>query len=213
MITIEQILGLALASVVIIAVPGPSVLFIVGRALSLGRQHAFATIGGNTLGSLVAGVIVAVGLGELIERSEILFLVIKYVGAAYLIFLGVQAIRAHGAHTQDAPPIAARSLWRTASQGFVVGISNPKVFILFAAILPQFVVPGHGAAVTQMLLLVAVPVAIGLVTDMVWALAASTARNWFTTSPQRMRRVGQLGGLSILGLGIVTAVTSGPSKA
>ena len=213
MITAEQMLGLALASVVLIAVPGPSVLFIVGRALTLGRRHAFATIAGNTIGSLLAGVIVAVGLGELIERSETVFLVIKYVGAAYLIFLGIQAIRAHGAHAGEAAPVAARSLWRTAGQGLVVGISNPKVFILFAAILPQFVVPAHGPAVTQMLMLVGVPVLIGLVTDMIWALAASTARAWFTTSPQRMRRVGQVGGFSVLGLGVVTAVSGGPSHA
>ena len=213
MITVEQMLGLALASVVLIAIPGPSVLFIVGRALTLGRRHAFATIVGNTLGSLLAGVIVAVGLGELIERSEIVFLVIKYVGAAYLIFLGIQAIRAHGAHSREAMPVEAGPLWRTAVQGLVVGISNPKVFILFAAILPQFVVPAQGPAVTQMLMLVAVPVMIGLVTDMIWALAASTARAWFTTSPHRMRRVGQVGGVSGVGRGTVAAASGSAAAA
>lgn len=209
MVEASQFFGLALASTLIIAVPGPSVLFIVGRALTHGRNVAFATVLGNATGSLIAGVLVAVGLGEILARSEMLFHVMKYAGAAYLILLGIQALRAHTprlSHAQSASP-AASSWWRTASQGLVVGVSNPKVFILYAAILPQFVNKGSADITTQMLILAFVPVVIGLLTDMAWAFAASGVRGWFANSPRRMRRIGQAGGISIIGLGVVTAVT------
>ncbi|QEO08939.1 LysE family translocator [Protaetiibacter larvae] len=212
MIGASQAAGLALASVLIIAVPGPSVLFIVGRALAHGRRIAIATVVGNAFGSLVAGVVVAVGLGELLARSEVLFHVIKYAGAAYLVFLGVHALLAHRAPSpeQAAEASARPGWWATARQGLLVGVTNPKVFVLYAAILPQFVVPTAGNVTAQMLLLALVPVAIGLATDLVWAVAASTVRGWFTRSPRRLRRIGQAGGVSIIGLGVATAFAGDP---
>jgi threonine/homoserine/homoserine lactone efflux protein len=207
MVTAAQLTGLVAASVVLIAVPGPSVMFIVGRALALGRRSALATVAGNAVGSLIAAAVVAVGLGRLLQASDTLYHVVKYAGAAYLIYLGVQALRQHRAAAADVHPAEAEtSLLRTAAQGVLVGLTNPKVFILYAAVLPQFVVPARGAIATQMLVLSLVPVLIGIVMDSAWALTAGAARTWFARSPNRLRRTGQVGGSCIIALGLVTAL-------
>jgi threonine/homoserine/homoserine lactone efflux protein len=206
MVTSAQVVGLVLSTVVLIAVPGPSVMFIVGRALALGRPAALATVLGNAIGSLAAGAVVAVGLGRLLQTSDTVYHVVKYVGAAYLVYLGVQALRQHRAAPAVAAPSPPRSLWRTAGQGVLVGLTNPKVFILYAAILPQFVVPAHGSIWAQMLVLSVVPILIGIVMDSIWALTAGAAREWFARSPNRLRRTGQVGGSCIIALGLATAL-------
>jgi threonine/homoserine/homoserine lactone efflux protein len=206
-VTSAQILGVAVACVVIIAVPGPSVLFIVGRALSYGRRTALFSIAGNAAGNYLAAVIVAVGLGPFLQRSDVLFQTIKLLGAAYLVWLGVRAIR-HGGHlptaTTGPPP---RSGWRAVGTGVVVGVTNPKAFIIFGAILPQFVDRAAGAVPVQMLLLAVVPIATGLVTDTCWGLVAGQARQWLSGTPRRMAVLSRIGGLAMIGLGISVAVT------
>ncbi len=227
MLTIEQIVGITLASVVLIVVPGPSVMFVVGRALSYGRAVAIASIIGNTIGCYSVGVVIALGLGPLLERSEALFQVIKWAGVLYLIYLGVQAIRhaapaeAEKSEGEDedrgagdgaaakarakrtrggaTPPTAVRD-------GFIIGLTNPKVFVIFTAIVPQFINPAAGGATVQMLLLGLVPMLIGLVTDACWALVASRARTWLAGSPKRMTAIGRIGGISIIGVGVSVAL-------
>ena len=209
MVSSDEVLRLALACVLLLVVPGPSVVFIVGRALSYGRSVALATVAGNTLGCAVAAVCVAVGLGPVLQRWETLFVVVKLAGAAYLVWLGVQALR-HSRETVAAPTPAAGSplpLWRAVRAGSIVGLSNPKAFIIFAAILPPFVDRGDGHLTTQMLILAVVPLLIGAVTDSAWALAAGQARAWLTGSGGRTRAVTRVGGLSMIGLGISVAVT------
>lgn len=204
-----EIVRLALACVLILLVPGPSVVFIVGRALSYGRAVALATVAGNTLGCAVAAVCVAVGLGPVLQRSETLFLVIKLAGAAYLVWLGVQAIR-HSRRPDAAAAAhvgAPMPLRRAVRAGALVGLSNPKAFIIFAAILPQFVDRDAGHVTTQMLILALVPLLIGAATDSAWALAAGQARLWLTGSDGRTRAVTRVGGISMIGLGISVAVT------
>jgi threonine/homoserine/homoserine lactone efflux protein len=206
----EQLLGLAAACVLLIVVPGPSVLFIVGRALTYGRRTALGSVIGNLLGSYLAAVCVAVGLGCFLERSDVLFHTIKYVGAAYLIWLGFSALR-HSSETQDSalteePGSGRTAWWRSVRAGVLVGVSNPKTFIIFAAILPPFVDRSAGYIPLQMLLLGLVPVAIGLITDSGWALAAGQARSWLGRSARRVRIVGQIGGLSMMGLGVSVAL-------
>jgi threonine/homoserine/homoserine lactone efflux protein len=200
----EQLLALAATSFVIIAVPGPSVLFIVGRALAHGRATAVFSVLGNALGSLLAALVIAVGLGPVLQRWDVLLEVVKLAGAAYLVWLGVQALRGAGHVTApdagDRPPHAVRD-------GVVVGISNPKVFVMFAAILPQFVDPDRGSVPLQMAVLSLVPIVVGLVCDNVWGLAAARVRSAFVGRPERLRRVTRVGGVSMIGLGAVTAFT------
>jgi threonine/homoserine/homoserine lactone efflux protein len=208
MVSSGQLVGVGLACAVVIIVPGPSVLFIVGRALSYGRRTALLSILGNSIGTYLAAVCVSVGLGPLLQRSDLLFQAIKLLGAAYLVWLGVQAFRhaGHGIGTVDAP-VVAQSAWRAVRTGVVVGITNPKTFIIFGAILPQFVDRAAGSVPTQMLVLAIIPVAIGLVTDSGWGLIAGQAREWLSRTPRRMAVLGRVGGVSMIGLGLSVAVT------
>ena len=205
---LSQFVGLALACVLLIAIPGPSVVFVVGRALSYGRRTALASVAGNSAGCFAAAALVAFGLGPLLQRSEVVLTSIKWAGAAYLVWLGVQALR-HAAPLASGEGAAGCPVptWRSLRTGMVVGASNPKVFLVFAAVLPQFVDPGAGHVPAQMLLLALVPVTVGLVTDSAWALAASRARGWLSRSPRRATAVGQAGGLSMIGLGVSVALT------
>lgn len=226
MLTIDQVIAITLASVVIIVVPGPSVMFVIGRALSYGRWIAIASIVGNTIGCYTVGVLIALGLGPLLERSELLFQVLKWGGVLYLLYLGVQAIRhtaplSSAAQDSDsgdgAEPVSSRAKRRptrsttpmsAVRDGFIIGVTNPKVLVIFTAIVPQFINPAAGGAAVQMLLLGLVPILIGLVTDAAWAVVAGKARNWLARSPKRMTWIGRIGGVSILGVALSIAVTA-----
>ncbi len=136
---------------------------------------------GNSLGALVAAVAVALGVGYIVAESVVVFTVVKIVGAAYLIYLGIQAIRhrkAHAASAVDAAP-SAPSVLTLLVQGFIVGVSNPKTVVFFIAVLPQFVAYEAGGIPLQLLTLGALFVAVALVTDSAWALLAGVARGWF----------------------------------
>ena len=209
MVTTGQLLGFGLAALVLIAIPGPSVVFVIGRALSYGRRAALATVLGNSLGLLSTVVLVALGLGVVVQESIAVFLVLKLAGAAYLVWLGLQAIRHRrrfdvgGLGDAGTPLPTARAV----RQGFVVGITNPKAFMIFAAVLPQFVDRDAGHVQTQMLLLGLLAFAIGLVSDGLWAVIASQLRSWFNASPRRGAAMGAVGGASMIGLGAGLAVT------
>ncbi len=208
MITPAELSGYALASFVLIVVPGPSVLFVVGRALAYGRRTALATIAGNAMGNYLVAVCVAFGIGTLVQRSAQAFTVVKLIGAGYLIWLGVQAWRRRGtlaaAFAEQAP---ARSDRQALREGFVVGVTNPKGLILFGAVLPQFVNRAAGDVPVQMLALSLVSIGIGLMCDTSWGLAASQLRAWFARSPRRFAIVGGAGGLAMIGVGVSVAVT------
>jgi threonine/homoserine/homoserine lactone efflux protein len=212
-VTTSQLVGFTLASLVIIVIPGPGVLFVVGRALSHGRRTAFATAAGHAAGNYLVAACVAVGLGSLLQRSEQLFTVVKLAGALYLVFIGVQAFRHRNslAAAIASPAGSGSEGWRALRDGIIVGVTNPKTFILFGAILPQFVNRGAGNVPAQMLLLAIVSVALGLVSDSAWGLAASGVRAWFARSPRRYALVGGAGGLAMIGVGVTIAFT-GPSK-
>ncbi|WP_232836011.1 LysE family translocator [Actinocorallia populi] len=195
-------------SFLLIVVPGPSVLFVIGRALAHGRRAALTTVLGNTLGAYALVVAVALGVGSIVERSVLVFTVLKFAGAAYLVYLGVKAWRGRGSlHASVADGTAAQGGLRTFWEGFVVGVSNPKTIVFFAAVLPQFVDRAQGHVVVQMLVLGLVFNAIAIASDGVWGFAAATARNWFTRSPRRLSLVGGIGGVTMIGLGVTVAAT------
>ena len=207
--SLSQVLAFLLLSVVIIAVPGPSVLFTIGRALTVGRREALLTVVGNAIGVYLQVVAVAVGIGVIVERSAAVFTVIKLVGAVYLVFLGVQAIR-HRRRITEAlaagmPTVVASR--RALRDGVVVGLANPKSIVFFVVALPQFTNPAAGSVPLQMLLLGAMFPVIAVVLDSVWALLAATARTWFSRSPRRLELVGGAGGLMMIGLGASIAIT------
>jgi threonine/homoserine/homoserine lactone efflux protein len=208
MISSGQLLGFVIVSVVLIVVPGPGVLFVVGRALAHGRRTALATAAGHAAGNYVVAACVAFGLGTLLERSAQAFTVVKLAGAVYLVWLGIQAIRRRGSLASAMSAAAEpRAGWRALRDGFAVGVTNPKSLILFGAILPQFVNRGEGHVPAQMLLLALVSVSIGALTDSAWGLAASGVRAWFAKSPRRYALVGGAGGLAMIGVGVTVALT------
>ena len=208
MLPTSHLLAFALISFVLIIVPGPNVLFVISRSLMLGRAAGIGTAAGGQIGVYLQVVAVAFGVGALVERSVVIFTVIKLAGAAYLVYLGVQALR-HRGSLRAALEVAAqpRSLGRILWDGIVVGASNPKVIVFFAAVLPQFVNRSAGHVQIQMLLLGSVFLAIAVVCDSGWALAAGTARGWLARSPRRLEMVGGAGGLAMIGIGASLALT------
>ncbi len=204
----SSLLGFAALSFALIVVPGPSVMFVVSRAVAFGRRAALLTVAGNAAGVFAQVVAVALGLGAIVERSVAVFTVIKLAGAAYLIWLGVQAIM-HRREVSKALDVT-ESLKPQRSvffDGVVVGAANPKSIVFFAAILPQFVEAAGAPAGLQMLVLGLIFVAVALVSDGIWGLAAGTARLWFARSPRRLERLGAMGGFVMIGLGAQLAVT------
>jgi threonine/homoserine/homoserine lactone efflux protein len=203
-----SIVAFGALSSALIVVPGPSVMFVVSRAVALGRRAALLTVLGNAAGAYVQVVSVALGLGVVVERSALAFNVIRFLGAAYLVWLGVQAIRHRRALSTLLDPSEGPRPRRTILlDGFVVGFANPKVIVFFAAILPQYVQPGGAPAGLQMAFRGLVFVAIALLSDSVWGLVAGTARQWFARSPRRLELLGGTGRLVIIGLGLRLAVT------
>ena len=209
MIPAENLLAFALASVVIIVIPGPSVLFVIGRSIALGRRAGVLSVLGNALGTVPAVLAVAFGVGAIVAASAVAFTVIKIAGAAYLVWLGIQAIRHRHAHRRStAVPASSRTLLR---QGFIVGLTNPKTIAFFVAVLPQFVDPSAGAVWAQLLILGLTFQTLALFCDSVWALAAGTARAWFARSPRRLSRLSGVGGAMMIGLGGTLALTGSKS--
>ncbi|OIK25138.1 LysE family translocator [Streptomyces malaysiense] len=209
MVSLDRLLAFSAVALLLIVIPGPSVLFVVGRALAHGRRAALTTVAGNTLGAYVLVAAVALGVGPVVARSVLLFTALKLAGAAYLVHLGVKAWRQRGslraAFTRSGP--LERGGLRTLGEGFAVGVANPKTMVFFAAVLPQFVDRARGHVPLQMLLLGLVFNVIALVSDSVWGLVASAARDWFARSPRRLSAVGGAGGLAMIGLGVTVAVT------
>lgn len=208
MISDGHLAGFALVSLALIVIPGPNVLFVVSRSLMLGRGAGVATAAGGQIGASLQVAAVAFGIGELVERSAAVFTVIKLAGAAYLAYLGVQAIRhRHSLSAALDATAQQKNVIVIVRDGIVVGVSNPKVIVFFVAVLPQFVDRAAGHAALQMLLLGAVWSAIALVCDSSWALAAGSARAWLARSPRRLAAVGGAGGLAMIGIGVSLALT------
>ena len=210
MLPLPNLLAFAGVAAILIAIPGPSVLFVIGRALSLGRAGALLSVLGNSIGALVQAVAITLGLGALIQTSILVFTIVKLAGAAFLIYLGVQAIRHRKRHIAG-KPLSRRSWWRSLAEGALVGVTNPKCAVFFIAVLPQFVAVDAGNVTFQLFELAAIFVVIGVVSDSIWALAASGARAWFARSPKRVEHLGAGGGVAMIGLGGVLALTGNKS--
>jgi threonine/homoserine/homoserine lactone efflux protein len=208
MVPTTNLLEFIAASFLIIIIPGPGVLFTIGRALALGRRAALVSVLGHAAGVFVALLLVAIGLGTLLAASAIALTVVKFAGALYLMYLGIQAIRqrkslrdAMGAHID---PVVDARVFR---QSILVGLTNPKAIVFFAAVLPHFIAPEAGALPVQILILGSIFLAIALVSDSAWGLLAASARSWFARSPRRLEAIGGAGGMMIFSLGASVALT------
>jgi threonine/homoserine/homoserine lactone efflux protein len=205
-IPVENILTFIAFALVIIAIPGPSVMFAISRALVLGRRGAILTVVGNGIGVFVQALAVSVGLGVIIESNEVLLTVIRLAGAAFLIYLGVTAIRHRRVGLDLSAPAVIPTSRYVLRESIIVGLSNPKTIVFFSAAFPQFVVSNGTPIVVQMVLLSVIFVIFGISGDAVYALSAGAARDWFAKSPSRVIAMRTIGGLAMITLGIVTAL-------
>ena len=207
MVPTANLVAFVLAALVLVVLPGPSVLFVIGRALSIGRLGALLSVAGNAVGMFVQVIAIAAGLGLLLEQSVVLLTIVRFAGAAFLVHLGVQAIRHRNRHVATAEGAASVSRTRSLIEGVVVGLTNPKSLVFFVAVLPQFVDAGTGNVPLQLLELGAIFAVMALLLDSVWAIGAGYARDWFGRSPTRMSRLGATGGVAMIGLGVGLAAT------
>jgi threonine/homoserine/homoserine lactone efflux protein len=207
--TTSQLLAFALASILFIQVPGPSLLFTIGRALTVGRRAALLSVLGNALGLMTQIAAVALGLGAIVAASAAAYTVLKIIGACWVVWLGIQAIR-HRGDARLALALGERHQERTSAAlrtGFIVGATNPKTIVFFVAFLPQFTNASAGHVGAQVALLGALFAVMAVASDSVWALAASRARDWFARKPQRLDAMGAAGGVMMIGLGATLATT------
>jgi len=196
---------------ILILIPGPSVLFVVSRGVALGRRAALATVAGNASGFALQLVLVAIGVGSLVARSDAVFTTLKLLGAAYLVFLGVRNIRERKAlATLFAPSVrvAPKPLRRIVREGFFVGATNPKGVIIFTAVLPQFIDRSQGHVTLQIASLGAICILIALLSDGAWAIASGTARAWLGRSSRRLEWMTAGGGVTLIALGFGLALTT-----
>src|SRR5256885_9901325 len=194
---------------VLILIPGPSVLFVISRGVALGRRAALATVLGNATGFALQLALVSVGVGAIVARSDAVFTVLKLIGAAYLVFLGLRNIRDRRALAEvfGAGAVAPKSLGRIVREGFYVGATNPKGILIFTAVLPQFIDRSAGHVTAQLVLLGAICILIALLSDGAWAVASGTARAWLGRSSKRLEWLTAGGGVTLIGLGVGLAVT------
>ena len=212
MVPTSNLLAFAVASIALIALPGPSVLFVIGRSLAFGRLGGLLSVVGNSLGLIPVVAAVALGLGALVTQSAVLFTIIKVAGAAYIVYLGISAIRhRRSASMGIGAGLTPRSPWRMLAEGFIVGVTNPKSLVFFVAVLPQFVSYPSGAVPLQLVVLGLVFIVLALLGDSIWALAAGSARTWFARSPKRMEHLSASGGVMMIGLGGVLAISGAKS--
>ncbi len=204
MIEGRALVELILASVAIILIPGPSVMFVIARAVAWGRVTAVLTALGNALGMLLLSVFIAVGLGPLLQRSEILLVLVQVLGGIYLIHLGIDAYRHRLEHADDLIKIeeVKPGNFQILRQGFTVGALNPKALVFFSAVFPQFVDAESGSITIQLLIFGAIFAVLSFFLDGMWGLLVGSSRDWFVTSRKRLVVLRVIGAVVMMALGV-----------
>jgi threonine/homoserine/homoserine lactone efflux protein len=204
--SIAALSAFVVASLALALLPGPGVLYIVTRSLVQGRSSGLLSAAAMAVGNLACGLLVALGLAAIVATSSVVFAVLRYAGAAYLVYLGLRMILARPPATAESTPAASRR--RVFVDGLVVALLNPKTILFFAAFLPQFMDSAR-PSFAQASLLVGVFVLIAFITDSCYALAAG----WIAAPLQRSQRAHVLsrciGGAILVALGILALVATG----
>src|SRR3954464_1345588 len=196
---VHTLLAFAALAAVFVAVPGPSNLYVLARGIQSGSRAAVAGAAGCATGAFTYVVATAAGLSALLASSHAVFAAIHYAGAVYLCWLGIAALRSRAA---ELPPAATgpRSPWRSYRQGVLVELGNPKVALFFLALFPQFIHPEAGPAALQILVLGAIFVTVGFLSDSVYPLGSGRLRAWLVRKPQRLPRQQRATGALYVGL-------------
>lgn len=198
------------AAIIIIIAPGPSVLFVIARAVAWGRKISVLTVAGNVAGSFVLSTLVALGVGPILQKWHITYIAVQWAGGLYLMYLGVDAIRKRQIHAADmtnqgpVAPTARQSI----RDGFWVGVLNPKAIVFFAAVLPQFVDIDGGHVTIQLVFLGLVFCVLAFISDGTWGLLAGTARAWLATDNKRLERLRATGGAIMIILGVAVLISA-----
>jgi threonine/homoserine/homoserine lactone efflux protein len=202
--TSATLVTFAAATLVMLLVPGPSVLFVVTRSIQDGRAAGMLSVLGLETGAAIHAVATAGGLGAVLASTPWALSVVRYGGAAYLVFLGLRQVFSQPSQAATAAPAISRL--RVFTDGILVDLLNPKTTLFFLAFLPQFVDPGRGSSSAQMLALGLCFVVLAVVTDLSYALLASALRHRLTRSPSNSRRLSRTTAGVYLGLGGLAAV-------
>ncbi len=211
MVGTKYLVAVTLACIAIILAPGPSVMFVLARAIAWGRWTAYLTAIGNALGMFTLSVVVAIGLGPIFQRYPLVLLLAQALGGLYLIYLGVQALRHRRAHVDamltvdEAKPSPARII----REGFMVGVLNPKGLVFFAAVFPQFIDPDGGPVTIQLLIFGAIFAVLCILLDGTWGLIVGSSRDWFVNSDGRLLTLRIIGGLVMITLGVLVLIPLG----
>ncbi len=195
----------AVAALVLLLTPGPAVLYILARSVNQGRRAGLVSTAGLATGTLIQVLAAALGLSALVLSSALAFHALQYLGAAYLIYLGVRKLLAKP-DLGEAAAVAPRKLSQVFAQGIVVNVLNPKLGLFFLAFLPQFVDLNRGSVPGQMLFLGLLFVALALITDGSYALAAGTLGKWLKGNTRLLKAQHYVTGGVYVGLGVLTAV-------
>jgi threonine/homoserine/homoserine lactone efflux protein len=206
MVVSGALAAFVVATLALLLIPGPSVLFVVARSVEQGRRAGLASVGGGAFGNLVHVCAATVGLSALLASSALAFSVVKYLGAAYLFYLGLRTLLTKEAEgTNGIGP--RRSLRRIFSQSVIVYALNPKTALFFLAFLPQFTDPARGPLAPQLLVLGGLFVLLALVTDSAYALLAGVVGGWLRRNARVQRGQRYFSGIVYLALGVTAAIT------
>jgi threonine/homoserine/homoserine lactone efflux protein len=194
-------------ALVLLAMPGPAVLYVVSRSIDQGRRAGLASVLGITTGTVVHVTMATIGLSSLILASRVAFDTVRYAGAAYLIYLGARRLLTRGAEEEleERPPRTARDLY---IQGLVVNLLNPKTIVFIFAFLPQFVDVGAGHVWFQIMVLGLSFAALGLASDSLYAFVAGTVADRLRGTRLVARVERWFGGTVLIGLGITSALVA-----
>jgi len=209
MLNSTLLLGFIAASLVVLMIPGPGVLYVVARSAAQGYLAGFASVLGLSAGALLHVVAAAIGLSALLLTSATAFGIVKAIGAGYLIYLGIRTLFAKRPTANMKPP-PRLTLYRLFMDGVVISIFNPKIAVFFLAFLPQFVDPALGAVTEQVLLLGLLYVGLALLTDGTYALLAGSLRHWLSGPVMQGPLPRYLSGGIYIGLGVKAALTDRP---
>jgi threonine/homoserine/homoserine lactone efflux protein len=200
-----------LAALGLLLIPGPSVLYILTHSVAQGKRAGLASVLGIELAGLIHAIAAALGLSALLLTSALAFSIVKYLGAAYLIYLGVRTLLAREERQQTAVS-APKSFSQLLTRGFLVNLLNPKTALFFYAFLPQFVNPARGAVAGQMLLLGALFVLLASCTDSLYALLGSTVGKFLTRNTGFRRLQRYVTGSIYIVLGVTAAIAGSEKK-
>lgn len=208
MISGRHLVEFIIACVAIILIPGPSVMFTIARAVAWGRMTAILTALGNAFGMLLLSVFIALGLGPLLQRSEVLLQVVQIIGGLYLIYLGMDAYRHREEHADDMVKIEEikPSNFQIMREGFTVGALNPKALVFFSAVFPQFVDSDLGSITVQLLLFGLIFAILSFLLDGTWGFLVGSSRDWFVTSRSRLVVLRTIGAVVMVVLGVAVII-------